>query len=193
MRTTPRIIISFAAVILSFFMFPHISSAQEFDPIPLGGSLDLYVGTWKYENAETNEIFIVRLKKFDNYNHLGAEEFGSIIIGEYSYSRNNETIHNSINNLQKVVSNEDAFDASIKGFGNHKDQDYNKLKVWLCDRSYVKVTSGDMQVSIGRKGYTLLWKMSENTGDHDVFDLINDGTPSGLSIPSDIVLIKVEE
>ena len=170
-----------------------VSFAQDNTLIQLGGSLDLYIGTWKYENTETNEVFIIKLKKFDNYNHLGTEEFGSIIIGEYSYSKNNETIHNSINDLQKAVSNEDAFNASIKGFGNHTDHDYTKLKVWLCDRSYVKMTSGYMHASIGRKEHTLLWKISENTGDHDVFDLINDGTPAGLSIPSDIVLIKVEE
>ena len=186
MRTTPRIIISFAAVILSFFIFPHISSAQEFDPIPLGDSLDLYVGTWKYENTETGEVFIVKLKKFDNFTIL-SHNFGTVLIGEYSYKKNGITIYDNIDSVSGITTNNQAVKTSILCTGKLY---HNNLSLSVSDKTYYKAASGKLSYSLIRNNvHTLTWKIAESEGDFDV----GPDYKEGLSIPSDIVLIKVEE
>lgn len=175
--------------IISHIIFPIATLAQEITPIPLEGSLDLYVGTWKYENSETNEVFIVKLQKFDNYTL--TSNCGTVIIGEYSYSKDDITIYNGINNLQNVTSNNDAFNVSIHAFGDHDSQDYSNLGVWVRDKTYIKTPSGTLKFALSRTSHTLIWKINENAGDYDILE--GDDTPEGLSIPSNIVLIKVSD
>ena len=187
MKTIPRIIISFAAVVLSFFIFPYISSAQEFDPIPLGGSLDLYVGTWKYENTETGEVFIVKLKKFDNYTAINVN-FGTVLIGEYSYKKNGITIYDNIDSVSGIATNNQAVRTSVKC--SSANQNFAKLRLSVIDREYQKIANGTLQFSLEHNNsYSLNWKIAESEGDFDV----GPDYKEGLSIPSDIVLIKVEE
>ena len=185
MKTTPRIIISFAAVILSFFIFPHISSAQEFDPIPLGGSLDLYVGTWKYENAETNEVFIVKLKKFENYTTLGSN-FGTVLIGEYYHYKNGIISYNNLDYVSTITTNDQAIRAPIRSFSINND--FNNLCLTVIDMTYYKATHGTLSFSLGKENTnSLRWKIEEE-GDFDIGpDYIE-----GLSIPTEMTLIKID-
>ena len=178
----------FLFLIILYFIFTTFTFAQEITPIPLECSLDLYEGTWKYENTGTKEVFIIKLKKFDNY--IGFSNHGTVIIGEYSYTKNNITIHDSLNNLQYVVSNDDAFYSSIFGQGDHKNKIYNKLQIWVSDRTYIKLISGTLKYALSRFDQTLIWQIAENEkGDFDV----GPDYVEGVSIPTKAILIKVEE
>ena len=186
MKTTPRIIISFAAVILSFFIFPHISSAQEFDPIPLGGSLDLYVGTWKYENTETDEVFIIKLKKFENYTALRSN-FGTVLIGEYYHYKNGVISYNNLDYVSTITTNDQAIRAPIRSFSINND--FNNLCLTVIDMTYYKATHGTLSFSLGKENTnSLRWKIEEEEGDFDIGpDYIE-----GLSIPTEMTLFKIE-
>lgn len=174
---------------ISYIIFPIATLAQAFTPVPIEVSLDLYVGTWKYENLETNEVFTIKLKKFDNYCTFYSNH-GTIIIGEYSYTKNSITIHNSLTNLESIVTNDDALNASINGFGNHKNKDYTKLHIWVSDRTHEKLISGTIKFALSRTSQTLIWKIAEDEeGDIDIGpDYIE-----GISIPSNIVLTKISD
>ena len=187
MKTTPRIIIPFAAVVLSFFIFPHISSAQEFDPIPLGGSLDLYVGSWKYENTETDEVFIIKLKKFENYTALGSN-FGTVLIGEYYHYKNGVISYNNLDYVSTITTNDQAIRAPIRSFSINND--FNNLCLTVIDMTYYKATHGTLSFSLGKENTnSLRWKIEEEEeGDFDIGpDYIE-----GLSIPTEMTLIKIE-
>ena len=172
--------------LIIYLLFAYISSAQEFDPIPLEGSLDLYVGTWKYENTETGEVFIVKLTKFDNFTIL-SHNFGTVLIGEYSYKKNGISIYNSIDSVSGITTNNQAIKTSILCTGK---QNYNHLSLSVSDKTYYKAASGKLSYSLIRNNtHTLKWKIAESEGDFDV----GPDYKEGLSIPSDIVLIKVEE
>ena len=164
------------------------SFSQEFDPIPLEGSLDLYVGTWKYENTETGEVFIVKLKKFENYTTVSNANFGTVLIGEYFYSKTGAVIYDNLDSISDITTNNQALKTSILSFDINRN--YNILHLSVIDETFGKTASGELSYSLIRNNtHTLKWKIAESEGDFDV----GPDYKEGLSIPSDIVLIKVEE
>ena len=175
-------------VILIVFsiLFSISLSAQEITPIPLGGSLDLYVGTWKYENSETNEVFIIKLKKFDNFTAL-VSNFGTVLIGEYYHSKNGIILYDNLDYVSTITTNNQAIKTSI--LCTHKNQDFMNLSLAVSDRTYHKATEGTLSFSLGKENtYSLRWKIAESEGDFDIGpDYIE-----GLSIPTEITLIKVD-
>ena len=161
-------------------------SAQEITPIPLDGSLDLYVGTWKYENSETNEVFIIKLKKFDNFTAL-VSNFGTVLIGEYYHSKNGIILYDNLDYVSTITTNDQAIRAPIRSFSINND--FNNLCLTVIDMTYYKATHGTLSFSLGKENtYSLRWKIAESEGDFDIGpDYIE-----GLSIPTEMTLIKVE-
>lgn len=164
------------------------SFSQEFNPILLEGSLDLYVGTWKYENAETEEVFIIKLKKFENYTTLTNTNFGTVLIGEYFYSKMGTVIYDNLDYISGITANHQAINTSILCFDIN--QNYANLYLSVIDEVFGKAASGELRYSLTRKNtHTLKWEIAESEGDFD----IGPDYQEGLSIPSDITLVKVSE
>ena len=63
-------------------------------------SLALYEGTWKYENASTHEVFIMKLSKLSYINGIFQEQFENYL-GTYSYTRNNAVIFDNLSLIDK--------------------------------------------------------------------------------------------
>ena len=91
-------------IIVLSIVFSISLSAQEITPIPWDGSLDMYVGTWKYENTETDEVFIIKLKKFDNFTAL-LSNFGTVLIGEYYHSKNGIILYDNLDYVSTITTN----------------------------------------------------------------------------------------
>ena len=177
-----EVLIIVFSILLSFSM-----SAQEITPIPLDGSLDLYVGTWKYENSETNEEFIIKLRKFDNYTTVLGSNFGTVLIGEYYHSKNGIILYDNLDYVSTITTNNQAIKTSI--LCTHKNQDFMNLSLAVSDRTYHKATEGTLSFSLGKENtYSLRWKIAESEGDFDIGpDYIE-----GLSIPTEMTLFKIE-
>ena len=177
-----EVLIIVFSILLSFSL-----SAQEITPIPLDGSLDLYVGTWKYENTETDEVFIIKLKKFDNYTSVLGSNFGTVLIGEYYHSKNGIISYNNLDYISTITTNDQAIRAPIRSFSINND--FNNLCLTVIDMTYYKATHGTLSFSLGKENtYSLRWKIEEEEGDFDIGpDYIE-----GLSIPTEMTLIKIE-
>lgn len=67
------------------------------------------VGTWKF--TEANNSFTIKLEKIEMY--FDDEDFEDLLIGEYSYSENNNTIINTLSNLNN--SSVDAYERNLVG------------------------------------------------------------------------------
>ena len=174
-------------IIVLSIVFSISLSAQEITPIPLDGSLDLYVGTWKYENSETNEEFIIKLRKFDNYTSVLGSNFGTVLIGEYYHSKNGIISYNNLDYISTITTNDQAIRAPIICFGINNN--YNILHISVIDMSHHKATEGTLSFSLGKENTSSLrWKIAESEGDFDIGpDYIE-----GISIPTEMTLIKIE-
>ena len=176
-----EVLIIVFSILLSFSI-----SAQEITPIPSNGSLDMYVGTWKYENTETDEVFIIKLKKFDNFTAL-VSNFGTVLIGEYYHSKNGIILYDNLDYVSTITTNDQAIRAPIRSFSINND--FNNLCLTVIDMTYYKATHGTLSFSLGKENtHSLRWKIEEEEGDFDIGpDYIE-----GLSIPTEMTLIKVE-
>ena len=182
-----NVIMKEVLIIVLSIVFSISLSAQEITPIPSGGSLDLYVGTWKYENSETNEEFIIKLRKFDNYTTVLGSNFGTVLIGEYYHSKNGIISYNNLDYVSTITTNDQAIRAPIRSFSINND--YNNLCLTVIDMTYYKATHGTLSFSLGKENTnSLRWKIVEEEGDFDIGpDYIE-----GLSIPTEMTLIKIE-
>ena len=153
----------------------------------LGGAIDDYVGTWKYENPDSNEVFTIKLKKTiittDNENF-------DCIIGTYSYTKNGTIIEDNMPQFSSITN---PYKAPIcaKSYSN----DFSSLFLYFVDYKFKKDTgSGKLSLILTRGGkYQLQWMLEEDEG-AEIY-LPDEEIPPyipGWSVPENVVLVKVE-
>lgn len=151
----------------------------------LGGSIDDYVGTWRYENKDSNLVFTIKLKKSEM---TPNEKTYQCVVGTYAMTRNGITV---VDNMKKfdILSSPHQYPISGVDF---KDV-YDRLDLGFIDDLYGKYTvSGTLSLIPLKDGkFNLRWILKEEEGDF-VYDWNEVIPPSGFSVPDNIVLVKIE-
>ena len=73
---------------------------------------DQYVGTWKYDNLQTNTSLIIKLKKVVKFYGENSAVYVDCLAGEYIYIENNLEIVNTLGNLGQA----DPYYNNIMGY-----------------------------------------------------------------------------
>lgn len=151
----------------------------------LGGrSIDDYVGTWRYENKDSNLVFTIKLKKSEM---TPNEKTYQCVVGTYAMTRNGVTV---VDNMEfDILSNWFKYPISCVDF----NEIYDKLSLGFVDDLYEKNTvSGTLSLIPLKDGkFNLQWILKEDEGDY-VYDWNEVIPPSGFSVPDNIVLVKIE-
>ena len=151
----------------------------------LGGKLEDYIGTWKYENKESNIVFTIKLKKTKMT--LLDKEY-DCAIGTYSMVKDGVTISS---NMEEFDNLSEPYGAPIRVVDY--DQIYATLRLSFNDDLFKKHTaSGTLALIPVKNGkFNLQWTLKEDEGDY-VYDWNEVIPPSGFSVPDNVVLVKVE-
>ena len=168
-------------------------SARAQNSLSYKDSLDIYEGTWKYENANTKEIFIIKLKEFTDHkdNDVNYNFFGT-----YSYSKGGVEITNTHN-----------VSLPLKYLNNYTDIPLNELSnvpIWIdcwcakksglyfMDKKYNKNEGGGYVQLLSTKAgdEKLLWYPQNGEGVR-TYIVGEPEEPDGFSVPVNVVMTKV--
>ena len=161
---------------------------------------DYYVGSWKWENIQTGDSFEIILKK-SSYKKTESFGGGSIdcIIGAYKYVRNGIIIIDNYSEIEQVLDNAifypifaqipqsttDIMYFKVKDYG--KVNSFGKPKVLgtkECKLVFVSSNPKQMRwdlTGVDKENWDVLWVADER----QIF-------PEGTSLPTNIILTKVE-
>ena len=167
-------------LVLSFSLYAQVSGYS------------FYVGTWKYTNTGTKEEFTIRLRDTTNQaSPFFGGEIYECMVGTYTYKKNGVVI---LDNMEMFN------DKSVKALRmpifitSGQDNGYTDMLLQARDygtivRGRPKSSIGDFQLVSSGNPKQIRWIIGEKEGVRVVG--IND-EPPGFSIPTDIILTKVE-
>ena len=143
-----------------------------------------FVGTWKYENPDSCEVFIIKLKIVDD------PYWEKLVCGNYSYSKNNVIIEN---NLQQFDTLGELALFPIYLFPSNTSSN-TKHTLSFSDRTYGAYAcpyTSFVELIHEKKDIKLRWYMEEGEGAiaYEPDEVI---PPDGFSVPSNIIFTKVE-
>lgn len=145
-------------------------------------NLDVYSGTWEY--VSNNEVFRITLK-------IGTKDtkdfYGSCLIGDYYYSKNEVVLDNYSDSKNPATYDESSRKTIIIYASNGKIRsDYvnpNKLYVFFNDKRLKKwAGSGVIQLISPTQ---IRWILKDDEGIYG-----NEEVISGFSVPSDVIMTK---
>lgn len=170
-------------VILVFFCFITVY-AQEI-------TLDFCVGTWKYENPSTGEEFIMKLRKTQyEIPHAFGGGMQDCLVGVYLHKKNGIILTDCMNKfLDNIKGN--YFPIWITGDNNPlylSIKDYDKKN----GHGKVKIIGGSSRLSFYSQSPKQLRMVLKDDGHEGVYVDANDMYPLGTSLPTDIILTKIE-
>lgn len=175
-------------LISAFLLFALINlSAQSV-------TLDFYIGTWKYENTDTGDEFIIKLRKtqyeIPNVFGGGTED---CLVGVYSLKKNNQLIQNNFEKFHETLNPNSYPILILDGLnGNHTElllsvKDYTltnsrgEYKFLSPCHIYFKTLSPK----------TINWVI-KITEQELLFTAPEDRFPTGTNLPTNLILTKVE-
>lgn len=172
-----------AFIIISIvFMSVITANAQSYT-----ANLEFYVGTWRYTNASTGEEFTIQLRKTSRV-HV---EDGTIdcLVGAYTYKKNGQIIVDCINQYNSQI---DPLNMPIYATNRTfaaSDVNPDRLYMYVIDVGMNKTTfSNDILIISGTDPKKIRWILRNDEGEYETQDL----PPTEFSIPTDIVLTKVQ-
>src|SRR5574344_2282816 len=181
MSTTKRL-----PLVLLFILVSFTSFAQTFP-------IDFCVGTWRYTNQTSGEVFTMKLKKCTRYILPcwggGTEE---CVTGAYIFSKNGRTIIDCMNMYS--MSYKDVFDYPIiilninSTTATFSIKDYFKKNGWGKPKRF---TDGQLTI-ISQNPPKIKVNIEESEGIY----VINDNKeifPEGITFPSEMILTKIAE
>ncbi len=187
-------------LIIAMLLVSSLAHSQSGEDLDLSITISDFVGTWKYENAQTNEIFIIKIaepvKFYSNY----RKEYSNCILGAYYYSKDNIVISDNLDTINKsipnIISGELLNQCPIVCFIYGDEQ--NNLSLVFTDQS-AYARSADTKLRVARirgGGYKMYWKIER----YDVLMLSflhaldeNEPAPEPFTVPTNVELIKVLE
>ena len=151
----------------------------------LGGSIDDYVGTWRYENQDSNLVFTIKLKKSEM---TPNEKTYPCVVGTYTLTKNGVIITDNMQKFDRLTS---PYSYPISGLDYNEI--YNELELGFSDELYDKFTGSGVLALIPLKQgkFNLQWILKEDEG-VEFYDWDEVIPPSGFSVPDNVVLVKVE-
>lgn len=158
-------------------------------------SLEWYVGTWKYENIQTGDEFIIKLRKAQREIPAvfggGTEE---CLVGVYSYKKNNQLL---IDNINRFYDNINPVSYPICVFSSN---DGLNIKLGLGVIDYTMTNSKSKFKMIYEPSSlefntlspaTIKWKLVVTEQEY-IFTPIEERFPRGTNLPMEMILTKVE-
>lgn len=147
-------------------------------------NLETYQGTWEYASA--NEVFRVYLK-------IGTEDskvsFGTCVLGDYFYSKNNVVLDSyTISNIPTVDNHFSGNEVIINANnGKYESVSYanpNELLMIFYDKQRKKrVASGKIQLISSTQ---IRWILKDDEGVY----VNDDWVEPGFSVPTNVVMTK---
>ena len=143
-----------------------------------------FVGTWKYENPDSCEVFIIKLKTIvhDIYET-------KYVYGNYSYSKNNVTIEDNLHQFD-TLSDLALFPIILRPWYPYSS---TKQTLRFSDRTYGYNSCLDtsfVELIDEKKETKLKWFME--IGGTYVYEHDEEMPPNHFSVPSNVIFTKVE-
>jgi len=158
-----------------------------------GANLDFYVGTWRYTNTTTKEEFTIKLRKsvYTAYN-ISKD----CVVGTYTYKKNGVVVLDNMSEflIDKSVGLPAPIYAS-NAKGTISESNPNRLTASIQD--YGILWPGSTLPKSGQGVITIVstgnpkkihWALKDSEG----IVIIDHTPPPGFSIPTDMILTKIE-
>lgn len=150
-------------------------------------SQDYYVGTWKWESADSE--ILVKLKIY-NYNSKWAPNAQyTMLVGAYSYKKNGVVLADSLDELEKNYSSWIKYPIAIWDIKEIGIRDY-LLKNGYGSLKYIHGSSTIQHISSNPD--KIKWILVDDAHSGDIIADPKLIEPQGISLPKEIVLTKVE-
>jgi len=158
-----------------------------------GANLDFYVGTWKYTNIATNEEFTIKLRKSI---YTGFNISYDCVVGTYTYKKNGSVILDNMNEF--MIDRSVGLPAPIYASNAREtisEPNPNKLRTFVDDYGILwpnstlpKDGEGTITIVSTVNPKKIRWELKDGEGPR----IVGHHPPMGFSIPTDIILTKVE-
>ena len=142
-----------------------------------------FVGTWKYENPDSCEVFIIKLKIIDH------PSYGKRVHGNYSYSKNNVIIEDNLHQFD-TLTNTNLFPIDLTPWRSYPS---TKLSLSFFDETHEYCShpyTSFVELIDEKKETKLRWFME--IGGTYVYEHDEEMPPNHFSVPSDVIFTKVE-
>jgi len=157
-------------------------------------NIDFYVGTWRYENPQTGEEFILRLRKTSRIIPLGtnATEY---VVGAYTYKKHGQIVTDCMNKFDQNLPVLDMPVCATNSSTDPSSIDPNKLRMYVSDfgkfapNGDVKWTgSNELSIVSSTTPNQIHWILRNDRGPV----LEDEMPPFEFSIPTDMILTRVQ-
>ena len=158
-----------------------------------GANLDFYIGTWRYTNTTTKEEFTIKLRK-SIYTAYGISQ--DCVVGTYTYKKNGVVVMDNMNEFMTDKSvglpapiyasntraapstpNPNELDTSIQDYG-----------ILWPDSTLPKSGLGTITIVSTSNPKKIQWQLKDREG----VRIEGLHPPMGFSIPTDIILTKID-
>ncbi len=187
-------------LIIAMLLVSSLAHSQSGEDLDLSITISDFVGTWKYENAQTNEIFIIKIAEPVNFYDNFSKEYAHYILGAYYYSKNNIVISDNLDIINRPIPstiNGELLERCPIACFIYGDEQNNLFLSFRDQSAYAQ--SEDTKLRIARirgGGYKMYWKIER----YDVLMLSflhaldeNEPAPEPFTVPTNVELIKVLE
>ena len=147
-------------------------------------NLDFYVGTWKYENQQTGEEFVLKLRKTVKYSDY-------CVVGAYTYKKNGQIVTDCMDKFSLNLDKMPVFATNSQIIPDQVDP--NKLRMFVsdfgkfCPNGDVKETlSNELLIISNATPNKIRWLLKNDRGPV----LEDEAPPEEFSIPVDIILTR---
>ena len=159
-------------------------------------NIDFFVGTWRYENPQTGEEFILKLRKISHL-LMPSDPFPTeYVVGAYTFKRNGQIVTDCMDKFDSDVHPVRATNSTLRP----STVNPNRLRMSVSDygkrapNGSVKTTGDNNELLIvsATEPHQIRWILREDRGVRAIFEGEEDGIhPLGFSIPTDIILTRV--
>ena len=176
MKNINKILITLLSV-----LFFYLADAQNYS-----ANLDFYVGTWVYSDPSIGEEFTVKLRKTYRNDKYGINH---CLVGAYTYKKDGQILSDCMAKFNDQV---DALYMPIYATNSVLRQSLvnpNRLYMYLEDFVMRKTTfSNEIEIISSTNPKQIHWILRNDEGEYETKDL----PPDEFSIPTDVILTKVE-
>jgi len=156
-------------------------------------NLDFYVGTWRYTNTTTNEEFTIKLRKTIYISHSLIRR--DCIVGAYILKKNGAVV---LDNMNEFMTDRSEFPGPIYASNARETAaavNPNKLETTVQDYGILYPSSewpksgiGTITIVSTSNPKKIQWVLKDPPGAR----IVGHSAPMGFSIPTDIVLTKID-
>ena len=154
-------------------------------------NLDFYAGTWKYENQQTGEEFVLKLRKTSFVDQNVTRE---CVVGAYTYKKNGLIVVDCMNQFSSTQTSPRNMPVYANNGSLYQDKvNPNELRMFVTDFGKFAPNGDTKRTRINElllvsnaSPNKIRWILKDDGGAFEANEL----PPNGFSIPEDMILIK---